>query len=44
MGNQVGAVFLTGFGQMDLEPYPTRGALLAVVGIEIIGRTDMKSV
>jgi hypothetical protein len=27
MDNQVRAVFLTGFGQMDLEPHPTRGAL-----------------
>ena len=37
MGNQVRAVFLTGFRQMNLESYPAGSALLAVMGIEIKG-------
>ena len=43
MGDQVRAVFLTGFRQMNLKSHPTGGALLAVVSIEIIGRTDIQA-
>ena len=36
MGDQVWAVLLTGFRQVNLKAYPTGGALLAVMRVEII--------
>ena len=43
MGDQVRAVFLTGFRQMHLKSDPAGGALLAVMRIEIIRRTDVQA-
>lgn len=43
MGDQMRAVLLTSFRQMHLKPYPTGGALLAVVRIQIVGRANIQA-
>ena len=43
MGDQMRAVFLTRFGEMDLEAYPTGRALLTVMGIQIVGELIYKA-
>jgi hypothetical protein len=43
MGDEMGTILITGFGQMDFVPSPPRLALFAVAGFLIVGRIDEES-
>jgi hypothetical protein len=42
MRNEVGCIVLAGLGHLDCIPYPRRRLLVAVPGLNIIGRTDQQ--